>query len=141
MLDFSIVFWKKIASYNITEIRMRTDRGIGINRVDKEYRFPPYSDAYYEYKERKGRRASPPDFSFRSLTMKDLKEIYTTKNFTEIGWRGEFADIVLYHEEKKKYQVAGISDKQMNEILKRVDKEVQRNWDKKVKDQTILIKS
>ena len=162
VIELPAKMWEKIASYSIGEIRRRTDAGRGVRDNGKEYSFPPYTEEYAEAKKkgfkrktnRSGnrgtkykslsqqstdRQTNPPNFSARTLTMKDLNVLYRGKGFITIGWRGEFGMIVDAHDDLGKYQVGNMSDKELEKILKIIADQMDDNWNRKVKDVSIRL--
>jgi len=155
-------FWDRVASYSIKAIRERTDNGIGV-RNNRFYRFGQYSPEYAKAKARgmtrlttrsgnnkgtkyKGlkegsvdRRISPPNFSLRGLTMKDLNKRRSDASSTTIGWMGEYADIVEWHEHKGKYVVGGLADKELEAVMVIMGKQFDFNWNKHVKNGTVTV--
>lgn len=143
---FEQQFWKKLAVDAIDHIKVRTQNGI-----DREGKpFPPYAESYAELKQfgfrpviggkRAGRVAhrglslerqvNPPNFRLRGFTMRDLHVFAVTADHAIIGWRGEFAQIVSAHEEKKKYKVGGIDPKYETQILEKIDDWFVNRWNR-----------
>jgi hypothetical protein len=153
--QFDKQFWKKIAVKAIDHIKVRTQKGI-----DREGKpFPPYSENYAELKQfgfkptiggkkagrvaHKGlsleRQISPPNFRLRGFTMRDLHLFAATAAHAIIGWRGEFAQIVSAHEEKKKYKVGGIEPEFESKLVDEADAYFVNRWNKQ-KDIEIKVK-
>jgi len=149
-------FWDGVASYSIGAIRKRTDSGQGVKN-GRLYNFRQYSEKYAElkgrgmtskrtgkkYKNLRGqstdRRVSPPNFQLRGLTMKDLSRRRSDASSTTIGWTGEFADIVEWHEHKGKYVVGGLADKELEAVMVIMGKQLDFNWNKHVKNGTVTV--
>ncbi len=87
------------------------------------------------------KQVNPPNFRLRGRTLGDLRNRYITKDHAVIGWAGEYAEIVDAHDKKKKFQVGGLSDRELDTIRDELGKEVERNWNKKVKNITVVVKS
>ncbi len=146
--------WRKIATLGVELIKVRTARGI-----DREGRkFPPYSKRYIDRKalgfvNKSGKRgttavkgisldrfSATPNFRLRGFTMRDLKIRAVSRTSALIGWLQEFATIVSAHEDRGKYKVGGVSDKDFKKIINLVDDEMVKNWNRKTKDQVIHVK-
>lgn len=153
VVDLPPKMWAQIASYSIKKIRERTRSGYGINDSDSLYGFPKYSKAYAEAKSEgmKGRgglkgfsidrQTAPPNFSLRTLTMKSLNILQQAKDFITIGWKGEFAEIVSTHEDRGKYKVGGIAGSEFEGVLDIVGRQLDENWNRKVKNMTVTVKA
>lgn len=150
-------FWSGVASFAVGEIRKRTASGKGVKN-ERLYNFPSYSEMYEvlkrrgmtrltdgnKYKHLRGistdRQVSPPNFSLRGWTMRDLSSRNTSKSSATLGWRGDYADIVEYHENKGKYVVGGMSDDELESVMVMMGKQFDFNWNKNVKNKTVTLK-
>lgn len=163
LLEWDKNLWAKIGTLIMNKIMVRTDKGIGVKN-GKEYRFGAYSDVYRKAKARgmtritnragsKGtkyanltgvsvnRQTEHVDFRLTGNTMGDLKPREITKQSVVIGWRGESAEVVAGNEDRGKYVVDDVSQKDINAILDIVLKKLDENLRKKVKNITLMVKA
>ena len=160
--------WAKIATFGRTTILKRTKRGIDRNgkrfpRYKARYatqKAKGFKDVQVSYQTRSGnvvefrtkkrpkhlkgislnKQINPPNFKLRGWTLRDLSTLAKNKFGCVIGWRGEFAQIVAGNEERGKYKVGGITDKEHKEIIKIADKHFQDRWNRTVKVETFNVK-
>lgn len=146
--------WQKIAAYAIDHIKVRSQSGVDREGVS----FPAYTPEYAKQKARgfvgkrsgkrpqafKGisleRQTGTPNFRLRGFTLRDLSLRAASNKGATIGWRGEFANIVAANEERGKYKVGGVSDKEFDKILEMVDQEFVGQWNRRTHDVSIEVK-
>jgi hypothetical protein len=152
LLEFHKGLWRKLGQQAIDTIKIRTQKGI-----DREgYRFEPYSESYADRKASgfkddlygrpenlRGlsldRQVTPPNFRLRGFTMGDLKIRAVATDAVTIGWQGEFAEIVNAHEQRGKYRVAGVTDKEFDKLIKIIDQQIDGNFRHKTRDVEVTV--
>ncbi len=146
--------WKKVNAAAITIIKVRTAKGI--DRTGR--RFPPYSPKYVKlkgrghtrlsdgkkYKSMSGkstsRKTNPPNFRLTGETLNSLRELGVTRKRGIIGWQGETAVRVSAHEERGKYRIGGVSEKDMKILTGIVADEIDKRWNRIVKNSKVTVR-
>ena len=85
-VKFTVKFWANLGERLTKMLLVRTfTKGIGADGK----RFKGYSEAYKEFRQKKGRSTSPVTHTFTADFQKDLHRRRTTKTSVEYGWQKE----------------------------------------------------
>ena len=109
-VKFTVKFWANLGERLTKMLLIRTfTKGIGADGK----RFKGYSEAYKEFRQKKGRKVTPVTHFFKGDFALDLQRRRTTKKSVEYGWdlEGEKVDWAL-NNDRDILGVSGVSKKE-----------------------------
>ena len=124
-VKFTTKFWGQLGERLTKMLLVRTfTKGIGADGK----RFKGYSEAYKEFRQKKGRRTSPVTHTFSARFQKDLRRRRTTKTSVEYGWQKEGKKVEwALDNERDILGVTGVSKKEGKLIEDMVGKFIEKN--------------